>query len=492
MKKVFTLLHFCLLATGASLFMSCEKEKLADVLSKEQFDNVAISLATKTEIGTGSTFTLTGGELTVPVTVDFSTATTRAFTVQLTANADTVAQLVTAGTLATGTVPISTGSFSIPTVLNVPIGVTKTTFNLVVSRSFLEVNYGKTVALALKMTSPAKGNTIAQGKSVGIITIKTAEAIAADAVHYIGFAASTLLVPDNNNFVLGSQDLTITLPISLSGIAGPTFTVDVTKDAAASQALITSGGVTNAAILPSDRFAVGIGKVTFDLSKNTTSIVLSTNFSQLMALTDKKWLLGLTLTNPTKYQTSATKKSIVVIIDGNNLSRPYIGNETTLVRPYTGTPFVISGTIDQASELIPAAIYDLGGEGVAFHDNGGKDGATGFRPNDQVDIANNIPRVAVGWTGDGEWLTYTVNVEADGTYELNSIIGSAGDEGRYTIFFDGVAITPLLSAKKTPGAYGDQQPNYTTVSLKKGRHIFKFFMNRATYDVKGWIFTRKS
>jgi hypothetical protein len=492
MKKVFTLLHFCFLATSAVMFTSCEKEKLDDVLSKEQLGNVEVSVAAKTEIGTGSAFTLTGGELTVPVTVNFSTATAKAFTVQLSANSDTVSTLISAGTLATGTVPISSGSFSLPTVLNVPIGVTSTTFNLVVSRSFLEVNYGKTVALALKMTSPAKGNSLAQGKNVSTITIKTSEAIKAEDVHYIEFPATTLAIPVNNNYRMGSQDLIIDIPVNLTGIAGPTFTVDVAKDANVSQALITSGGITNAAVLPSDRFNIGTGKVIFDPSKNTATMSVSTNFAQLMALTDKKWLIGLTLSKPTKYQTGGEKKSIVVVIDANYLSRPFIGNEITLERPYTGTPFVISGTIGKASEMIPAAIYDLGGEGVAFHDNGGKDGATAFRPNDLVDIGNYIPRSVVGWTGDGEWLTYTVNVEADGTYELNSLIGADGNDGRYTIYFDGVAITPLLSAKGTPGTYGDQQPNYTTVNLKKGRHIFKFFMNTARYDVRGWIFTRKS
>ncbi|RZL17819.1 MAG: DUF1735 domain-containing protein, partial [Pedobacter sp.] len=294
MKRVFTLLHFCLLVTSASLITSCEKEKLDDVLSKEQLGNVAVSVANKTEIGTGSTFTLTGGELTVPVTVEFSSATAKAFTVQLSANSDTVANLISAGTLATGTVPISSGSFSIPTVLNVPIGVTSTTFNLVVSRSFLEVNYGKTVALALKMTNPAKGNTITSGKDVAIVTIKTSEAIAAEDVHYIGFTASTQLIPVNNNFILGSQDITIKVPIALTGLAGPTFTVDVTKDAAASQALITNGGVENAEIMASDRFSVGNGKVIFDPSKNSATLSVTTNFAQLMARTNKKWLLGLT------------------------------------------------------------------------------------------------------------------------------------------------------------------------------------------------------
>lgn len=495
MKKVFTLLHFCLLATCASVFTSCEKEKLDDVLSKEQYATTSASLATKTEIGTGSTFTLTGGELTVPVTVEFSSATSTAFTVQLTANPDTVANLISAGTLAAGTLPITAGSFSIPTVLNVPIGVSKTTFDLVVSRSFLEVNYGKTVALALKMTSPAKGNTIAPGKNVGIVTINTAQAIAADAVHYIGFVANTVMVPNSNNFTIGSQDLVIPLPLSLSGTAGPTFTVDVTKDnGAATAAIAANGGASAAAVLPDNRFAVGNGKVTFDPSKSTATLQLTTNFSQLMALTDKKWLIGLTLNNPTKYQTSAEKKTIIVVIDGNNLSRPYIGNESTQVRAYSGSPFLISGTIGTASEFIPAAIFDLGGEGVGYHNNNqSKNGAGAFRPNEYVDIVNEIPRRAIGWTENNEWLNFTVNVEADGIYDLRAFIGSSNTNGRYSIFVDGVNMTGTLANAKTGNDnYGNYQPNLSTFALKKGRHIVKFFMNVGAYDFQGLQFTRKS
>lgn len=488
-------MHFCLLAIGASLFTSCEKEKLEDVLSKEEYGSVSASLATKTEIGTGSAFTLTGGELTVPVTVNFSTATSRAFTIQLTANPDTVASLVTSGALATGTLPIAAGTYSLPPVLNVPIGVTQATFNLVVSRSFLEINYGKIVALALKMTGPAKGNTIAPGKNVGIITINTAQAIAAEAVHYIGFTANSLLVPNNNNFTTGSQDLTISLPLTLSGVAGPTFTVDVIKDATvATAAIAANGGAANAAVLPNDRFAVGNGKVTFDPSKNTATLQLTTNFSQLMMLTDKKWLIGLTLNNPSKYQTSGDKKSIVVVIDANNLSRPYIGTESTQVRAYDGTPFLISGTIGKVSEFIPAAIFDLGGEGIGYHNNNqSKEGASAFRPSEYVDIVNDIPRRAIGWTSDNEWLNFTVNVEADGIYDMNAFIGSSNEDGRYSIFVDGINMTGTLKNKKTGNDnYGNFQPNLSTFALKKGRHIVKFFMNRGAYDFQGLQFTRKS
>ena len=494
MKKFFTLLHLFLLAIGASLFTSCEKEKLNDVLSNEQYGNVTVSLDAKTEIGTGSDFTLSGAELTVPVTVKFSGATSRAFAIQLAANVDTISTLVTAGTLPTGTLPLTSGSFSIPSVLNVPIGVTSATFNLLVSRSFLEINYGKTVSVVVTMVNSAKGNNIVSGKGSAIITIKTAEAIAADAVHYIGFNSTTLSVPNNNNFTLGSQDLVIDLPISVSGIPGSGFTVDVVKDAAVANALISSGAITDAAVMPDNKFGIGLGKVIFNQSTGTSKLQLSTNFIDLLSKTDKKWLVGLTLTNPTKYQTSATKKSIVVVIDANYLTKPYIGSEPALVRPYTGKPFLIFGTVGKVSERIPAAIFDLGGEGIGYHNNNqSKNGAGAFRPSEYVDVVDQIPREAVGWTESNEWLNFTIEVEADGVYDLQSYIGSSNTDGRYSIFIDGVDKTGILSSRKTAdGTYGNYQPHLSTFSLKKGRHIMKFFMNRGAYDVQGFQFTRKS
>ncbi|MES2828846.1 MAG: hypothetical protein V4687_11840 [Bacteroidota bacterium] len=494
MKKIFTYSRFGLLAMIALFTSSCEKEKLADVLSDETFPSVGISVAPKTEVGTGSVFNLTGGELIVPVTVQFSAATSRAFSVQLVANVDTVAGLVTSGALATGTLALENGSFSIPTVMNVPIGVTSATFDLVISRSFLERRYGKSVAFALKLQSPGKGNAISAGKNISLVVIKVGETITADQVHYVSFGASKILsVPTLNNYNIGSLNLTVDIPLFLSSIAGPSFSVDIVQSDSAATAAIAAGLITNAELMPTSRGLVPANsKATFEVNKNTSSIQYVTNFATLMSRTNKKWALGLKLINPTRYQTSLTNKTIVLVIDGNQLTRPFVSSDPNLSRPFTGTPFLIPGTIGKASELIPAAAYDEGGENIAFHDNGGKDGATSFRPNDQVDIGNYIPRTVVGWTGDGEWLTYTINVETAGTYELNSIIGSNGNDGKYKVLIDGVDITGDKPVKGTPGTYGDQQPNYIDVQLPAGRHIFKFFMVKATYDVKGWIFTRKS
>ncbi|ACL17263.1 Carbohydrate binding family 6 [Methanosphaerula palustris E1-9c] len=91
---------------------------------------------------------------------------------------------------------------------------------------------------------------------------------------------------------------------------------------------------------------------------------------------------------------------------------------TTIVPTVTGSPYNgphnIPGTL-QAED------YDLGGEGVAYHDTtAGNEG--GVYRHDDVDIeqldTDGSPNV--GWIRSGEWLGYTVNVSTVGTYSTST------------------------------------------------------------------------
>ena len=128
---------------------------------------------------------------------------------------------------------------------------------------------------------------------------------------------------------------------------------------------------------------------------------------------------------------------------------------------YKGKPFedeqhhsgaqVIPGTIQ-------CALYDLGGEGVAYHDTDAINKGSGelnrkpdhcrpgtpeylcyFREKEGVDISYtkdfadfNHPNLVVpeknqlyvGWEADGEWVNYTVNVKKAGTYSVNAMYGN--------------------------------------------------------------------
>lgn len=148
----------------------------------------------------------------------------------------------------------------------------------------------------------------------------------------------------------------------------------------------------------------------------------------------------------------------------NSGSRTVAGNDSILIKSsvpanYKGTPFV-DATHTAGPQVIPGklecAFYDLGGEGVAFHDfeteNRGSGGLNlaprhqrphakpyewTFRKEEAVDVSytkdfadfnhtNNyyVPEVNqfyIGWTEDNEWLNYTVDVKVAGTYKMDAL-----------------------------------------------------------------------
>jgi hypothetical protein len=124
--------------------------------------------------------------------------------------------------------------------------------------------------------------------------------------------------------------------------------------------------------------------------------------------------------------------------------------------PYQGKPFH-DGTYHGGPQSIPGkvfcAYYDLGGEGIAYHDSDAKNNGSGglnpadgtylnqFRMDEGVDtsytkfhdqIDNNPYNLVqpsegllyVGWTVPGEWFNLTVDVEQAGTYTVDLLYTS--------------------------------------------------------------------
>ena len=87
-------------------------------------------------------------------------------------------------------------------------------------------------------------------------------------------------------------------------------------------------------------------------------------------------------------------------------------------RPEPYRPNAIPGRIE-------AEDYDLGGEGVAYHDTT-PGNAGGLYRTDDVDVerfaAEGSP--SVGWIRSSEWLTYTATVAQSGTYTLRARVAS--------------------------------------------------------------------
>ena len=105
--------------------------------------------------------------------------------------------------------------------------------------------------------------------------------------------------------------------------------------------------------------------------------------------------------------------------------------------------------------IVQCALYDLGGEGVAFHDTDATNNGSGklnletghqrahageylwhFRKDEGVDlsyvkdwadlnhtnlVSPHINQLYIGWTENGEWCSYTVNVIRPGAYRIKAL-----------------------------------------------------------------------
>jgi hypothetical protein len=82
--------------------------------------------------------------------------------------------------------------------------------------------------------------------------------------------------------------------------------------------------------------------------------------------------------------------------------------------PFGGTPAGVPGVVE-------AENYDTGGQGVGYSVNSVNGTANTYRP-DGVDLESTSDTGGgydVGWTSGGQWLRYTVNVAAAGTYTVS-------------------------------------------------------------------------
>lgn len=137
--------------------------------------------------------------------------------------------------------------------------------------------------------------------------------------------------------------------------------------------------------------------------------------------------------------------------------------------PFNGVPFKIPGKIE-------AEEFDLGGEGNAYHDND-EQNRNGTTRNEGVDMN----AIAVGYTQTGEWLEYTVDVEVEDEYYVESRVASGADGAAFTFYLDNNFIVP--GDDGTPGGFVNV-PNtgnwetFTMVETKlnklsKGTHVLK-------------------
>jgi hypothetical protein len=201
-------------------------------------------------------------------------------------------------------------------------------------------------------------------------------------------------------------------------------------------------------------------------------------------------------------------------------------------KPYGGQPYH-DDVYHSGPQTIPGRVmcahYDLGGEGVAYHDSDATNKGSGtlnpadgtylnqFRMHEGVDTSytkyhddiddNSYELVHppkdllyVGWTDPGEWFNLTVKVKESGLYNV-SLLYTSKNGGAIALDLDGKNIGGLIKIDSTYDArdpiawrqwhHWNYAEDLATLPLSKGTHVLTVHivlegnMNLAYLDFSG-------
>ncbi|HXX64761.1 MAG TPA: carbohydrate-binding protein, partial [Bacteroidota bacterium] len=159
-----------------------------------------------------------------------------------------------------------------------------------------------------------------------------------------------------------------------------------------------------------------------------------------------------------------------------------------------------------AANTIPGTIhavqFDMGRNGYAYYDVdfqnvSGPGGSTynsgGQYRNDGVDIeacsdAGSIG-YNVGWTAAGEFLSYTVQVERGGLYDITVRASSGANGGSAKLSWDGTDMASPFMIPPTGGWQAWTSVDLGSFALDAGTHNLRISMMSAGFNVNRVIFT---
>jgi hypothetical protein len=204
----------------------------------------------------------------------------------------------------------------------------------------------------------------------------------------------------------------------------------------------------------------------------------------------------LTVPNTGKWQTWTTiTKSGVSLTAGTHVVRlkmdsagslGYVGNfdwlrfvakssssttpPTTTQTPFSGTAVKIAG-----DTTIQAEDFDNGGENVAYHDTDTTNqGGNNYRAGTGVDVETAAGGGrAVSWVRAGEWLEYSVDLQAAGTFNFSARVASQGNGGRFHVEVDGADKTGQLTVPNTGTWQAWTTVGRNGIALPAGKHVIR-------------------
>jgi hypothetical protein len=267
--------------------------------------------------------------------------------------------------------------------------------------------------------------------------------------------------------------LTIELPLP-----GNT-TIDATLSGAATQIDLETGGITG-----------DPGTVALEVTQPNNKYVAS---ARLLGTVGNSQILTLTC----RYNGGSTQTITRNLSE--SLAEFNSDKKAPLLLPlqiYAGTSVFQDTPLlsNEAPCEIHALDFDLGGEGVAFHDADNRnEGGSNYRnakdPGCGIDFwGKPTDGGGIGWFSEGEWLVYTLNVQDAGTYRIEVEMKNKDKSSNYHLEIDGLDISGSLS---TPVSVDGWHNTGQSVILGAGTHQFKFYYERpcCIFDLRGFRFT---
>ena len=130
---------------------------------------------------------------------------------------------------------------------------------------------------------------------------------------------------------------------------------------------------------------------------------------------------------------------------------------------------------------VQAENYNKGGADKAYYDlSKGNEG--GKLRKDDVDIYQPNMGITVGHNQKGEWLKYTVKVEADGDYEISALVAGENGTGGFKLYMDDKQIgDEIVNDGKGFESFSEVSGGKAT--LKKGEHELKLEITNDWIDI---------
>ncbi|MDW5288132.1 carbohydrate-binding protein [Formosa sp. PL04] len=134
--------------------------------------------------------------------------------------------------------------------------------------------------------------------------------------------------------------------------------------------------------------------------------------------------------------------------------------------------------------IIEAENYDVGGEGISFHDlTLGNTGGT-YRTDD-VDVQSNANGYNVGWIDTGEWLEYTINVPDTGAYNFEFTYAANSDTAKIGASFpdENLPLFTNYSLEQTAGWTDYKTATKYGLNLTAGIHVLRFNIDGGGFNL---------